>query len=176
MEPKEWLKQHDLSVLDQLIRQAQEQEKKMLESLTQKEVFDYMISKLNFCQRKRAYSYKEVLSGCRVRVGDICFIDFGQAYIMEIGYLHFGLILAFKHNKAFVVPMTGKISRQPKDHLYSLGNVPGLNKESCLFLNDAKWINTARIIDIKGHLDPSGKQFCRIKKSVIECIGAGNKE
>ena len=143
----------------------------MLKALNPNEVYDYMISKLNFCQRKQAYTCKEILSQIQIRKGDICFIDFGQAYLMEIGYQHFGLILAFKHHKAFVVPMTGKPIRKMKSHLFALGEISGLYKESCLFLNDAKWINTARIIDVKGHIDPKGKQFQQILKCVCECIG-----
>ena len=71
--------------------------------------------------------------------------------------------------------MTGKPIRKMKSHLFALGEIPGLYKESCLFLNDAKWINTARIIDVKGHIDPKGKQFQQILKCVCECIGAFQK-
>ena len=179
MEPKEWLKQKEYGIsayaLKQLIHQAKKEEMEMLKALNPNEVYDYMISKLNFCQRKQAYNYKEILPQIRIRKGDICFIDFGQAYLMEIGYQHFGLILAFKHHKALVVPMTGKPIRKMKSHLFALGEIPGLYKESCLFLNDAKWINTARIIDVKGHIDPKGKQFQQILKCVCECIGAFQK-
>lgn len=175
MQPKDWLKQKENGIsvvaLKQLIQQAKEQEFQMLEELSINEVYDYMISKLNFCQRKQAYSYKDILSQLRIEKGDICFIDYGQAYLMEIGYQHFGLILAFKHNKAFVVPMTGKPIHKKKSHLFALGEIPGLYKESCLFLNDAKWINTARIIDVKGHIDPKSQKFQDILKSVCKCIG-----
>lgn len=173
MEPKEWIKKRNYlrtQDLDRLIHQAQREEMKMLKGLSQKEVFDYMVSKLNFCHRKGARSFRDIDPQFYLHKGDICFIDFGQAYLMEIGYLHFGLILGFKHNKAFVVPMTGK-SNTNKAHLYDLGSLPGLNKASCLFLNDAKWINTARIIDVKGHIDPKGAFFKKIKKSVVQCIG-----
>lgn len=180
MEPKDWLKQKENLLaskqISRICAEAWDKEKQLLARLSPEEVFDYMISKLNFCARKQSYSYKDILSGIHLQKGDICFIDFGQAYLMETGYLHFGLILAFKHHKAFVVPMTGKAIRQSKSHLLILGEIPGLYKQSCLFLNDAKWINTARIIDIKGHVDPNSDQFQRIRKRVLECIGAIPKE
>lgn len=180
MEPKDWLKQKESLLLhdriSRLSREAMEKERKLLAGLKPEEVVDYMISKLNFCERKQAYSYKDIASGMRLSKGDICFIDYGQAYLMETGYLHFGLILAFKHQKAFVVPMTGKPIRQYKSHLFGLGAIEGLYKQSCLFLNDAKWINTARIIDVKGHIDPKGKQFQCILKRVLECIGGSQEE
>ncbi|WP_296242591.1 hypothetical protein [uncultured Faecalicoccus sp.] len=176
MQPQDWIKRkNQRTVLQSLVREVEKQEKKMVETMEEREVFDYMISKLNFCKRRLAFSYKEVQGYYALRKGDICYIDFGQAYVMEIGYLHFGLILAFCHQKAFVVPMTGKC-REHKDYIYPLGQIPGLYKESYLFLNDAKWINTARIIDVKGHLDPDGELFQTIQKSVVRCIGVRCQE
>ena len=171
MEPQDWIKRKNRRTSVQaLVCEAEKQEKKMLQTMESREVFDYMISKLNFCKRRLAFSYKEVQGHYTLRKGDICYIDFGQAYVMEIGYLHFGLILAFCHQKAFVVPMTGKC-REDKEYIFPLGQISGLYKESYLFLNDAKWINTARIIDIKGHLDPEAGLFQTIQKSVVRCIG-----
>ena len=80
MEPKEWLKQKEYGIsahaLKQLIQQAKKEEMEMLKALNPNEVYDYMISKLNFCQRKQVYNYKEILPQIRIRKGDICFIDF----------------------------------------------------------------------------------------------------
>ena len=45
-----------------------------------------------------------------------------------------------------------------------------MNKNSVLFMNDAKWINTARIIDVKAHLDRQGELFQEIKARVIHCL------
>ena len=53
-------------------------------------------------------------------------------------------------------------------HLYRLGYVEGLYRESVLFLNDGKYINTARIIDIKGHIDVNTVRFRNIKKRFLE--------
>ena len=111
----------------------------------------------------------------------MCIRDsYGEAYINEIGYQHFGLIVTMFHNKAFVVPMSGnkgayhqaysKENPNGKKHLMRLGKIKGMNKESVLFINDAKWINTARIIDIKAHLDKNSELFKDIKERVKECL------
>lgn len=55
-------------------------------------------------------------------------------------------------------------------HLMALGEVKGLSKSSVLFLNDAKWINTARIIDVKAHLNPKEALFQEIRRRIIELI------
>lgn len=110
-----------------------------------------------------------------VTEGDIVYCDFGQAYLNEAGYQHFGLVIKMFSYKAFVVPMSSNkttISKamnfennhcDKKDHLYYIGQPEGLNKPSVLFLNDAKFINTARVISIKGHLNTESKEFCEIK-------------
>ena len=45
-----------------------------------------------------------------------------------------------------------------------------LNKASVLFLNDAKWINSARVIDVKAHIDPNSHLFDKIKKCVMQMM------
>ena len=78
-------------------------------------------------------------------------------------------IMTLFHNKAFVVPMSGnhsayvqaygKDNPKGKRHLMRLGKIRGMNKESVLFINDAKWINTARIIAVSyTHLDVYKRQ------------------
>lgn len=113
--------------------------------------------------------------------GDVCYIDFGQAYLNEAGYQHFGLILSMMNGKAFVVPMTSnpityeqaydkQTNPQGKLHLMRVGQPQGLNKPSVLFINDAKYINTTRIIEVKGHLDIQGVLFEKIRRRVFRCI------
>lgn len=178
MEPKYWLvnKQKCMKErrINELIQEAFTEEMKMLKELSKEEVYDYMISKLNFCQRKQCFSGKDL--DIRIRVGDICFIDFGQAYLNEVGYLHFGLVLSILNQKALIVPMTGnastykKAGKKGKEHTMALPEIKGLNKFSVLFLNDAKWINTARILDTKAHLDPNNELFEKIRCSVKNLI------
>lgn len=109
----------------------------------------------------------------RIEVGDIVFCDFGQAYINEAGFQHFGLVLKIFNYKAFVIPMSSnsitvrKAFNHPnkldmKDHLFYIGMPLGLNKPSVLFLNDAKFINTARIIEVKSHIKSDSILFKQI--------------
>ena len=74
-------------------------------SLSVKEAIPRLVSEQNLRERRHAGSCGEL--GVDIRVGDICYIDFDEAYISEIGYQHFGLIITIFHNKAFVVPMSG---------------------------------------------------------------------
>lgn len=148
------------------------------ETLAIKEAIPRMISEDNLRKRRHINNCLEL--GMNIRVGDICYIDFGEAYINEIGYQHFGLIVTIFHNKAFVVPMSGnhgafqqaysKDNPSGKRHLMRLGKIRGMNKESVLFINDAKWINTARIIDVKAHLDRKSDLFKDIKERVKSCL------
>ena len=150
MEPNEWQKKKNMKTTEytqKITSQARVAEEELLSELNENEVYDYMLSKLNFCQRKQMYSSLE--AKVYVRVGDICFTDFGLAYLSEVGYQHFGLVLAMKHGKIFVVPMSGNknaynkaydpVSHIGKRHLMRLPEIEGLNKSSVLFLNDAKF-------------------------------------
>jgi hypothetical protein len=85
------------------------------------------------------------------------------------------------NGKAFVVPMTSNPftyeqaydkQNNPlgKIHLMRLGQLNGLNKPSVLFINDSKYINTTRIIEVKGHLDVTEHLFQRIRRRVFHCI------
>lgn len=51
-----------------------------------------------------------------------------------------------------------------------LGYIEGLTKVSVLFINDSKWINTSRIIEIKAHIDVNGEIFKEVQKRIIEMI------
>ena len=118
-----------------------------------KDAIPKLISDMNLRERRNITNCNEL--GVDIRVGDICYIDFGEAYIYEIGFQHFGIIMTLFHNKAFVVPMSGnhsayvqaygKDNPKGKRHLMRLGKIRGMNKESVLFINDAKWINTAPV-------------------------------
>ena len=173
MEPKVWMQNKRLVLknkkLELLKEQAFHEEQTLLNEMSPEEQFDYMISKMNYCRRKHALSCLEF--NVLIDVGDICYIDYGNSYINETGYLHFGLILALNHGKAFVVPITGSNNRlmeKDVEHVYKLGKVKGMKKICMCYLNDAKWINTSRIIDVKSHLPVLSKSFKEIKEKVIE--------
>lgn len=158
--------------LQVLYEQMRKNEHKMLNDMAEREVYSYLISKLNYFERKNEYSCKSLkVNICR---GDICFIDYGAAYKTEIGYQHFGLILSFSHNKAFVVPISGSTrayeNAPNKPYMMRIGQVSGLTKRSVVYLNDAKWINTSRIIDVKAHLDTQSILFRQIRMNVINLI------
>ncbi len=155
-----------------------EEKKTDYQSLSVKEAVARFISDQNLRERRNAKSCEEF--GVHIRVGDICYVDFGDAYINEIGYQHFAIIIAIYHNKAFVIPMSGneqsyekayhKKNMTGRKHLMQLGKMKGMNKKSVLFLNDAKFINTARIIDVKAHLNKESPLFHEIVERFKKCI------
>lgn len=155
-----------------------EEKKNDYQSLSVKEAVARLVSDQNLRDRRNAKSCEDL--GVRIRVGDICYVDFGDAYINEIGYQHFAIIIAIYHNKAFVIPMSGNEERYAKayheknmagkKHLMQLGKIKGMNKKSVLFLNDAKFINTARIIDVKAHLKKESPLFREIVDRFKKCI------
>lgn len=182
MESKEWyqVKRDTLNnnhTMNELIIESQARELRMLNDLSKEECLDYMISKMEFCERKQYHSCYDV--GVEIRVGDICYINFGLAQLYEIGYLHFGLILSIQNGKAFVVPISGNLNnyynawseenKNGKKHLMRLRK-KCLNKLSVMYLNDTKWINTSRIIDVKGHINERSDEFINIKRRVKELI------
>ena len=78
-------------------------------SLEVKDAIPKLISDMNLRERRNITNCNEL--GVDIRVGDICYIDFGEAYIYEIGFQHFGIIMTLFHNKSFVVPMGKTIQK-----------------------------------------------------------------
>lgn len=135
-----------------------------------------MLSETNWLIRGRADSGKAL--GIYVKAGDIAYLDYGQSYLNEMGYQHFGLVMTVCHCKALVIPLSSNAKHyrdayDPKDNphgqrnLMRLGRVPGLRKASMLYLNDARYINTARIIKVMAHIPPEGELFRSIQKNMI---------
>lgn len=162
---------------EDLIRHTLEAMKHYIEKQPSKEAIKILLSTHNYLKRGSMKS-NEALP---LSVGDVCYIDFGQAYLNEAGYQHFGLILSMMNGKAFVVPMTSnpitydqaydkQTNPKGKIHLMRVGQPQGLNRPSVLFINDAKYINTTRIIEVKGHLDVNGVLFDKIRRRVFHCI------
>lgn len=148
-------------------------------SLPKTEAKRQTLSGLNWLSRKHLTS--SLAFDLRLKKGDICFIDFGKAYINEAGYQHFGLILSLVNYKALVVPMSSNsttISKasnvlcegQVKNHLYYIGKLDGMNRPSVLFLNDAKYINTARVIEVIAHMDIHSTMFKEIESRILSHI------
>ncbi len=138
-----------------------------------------LISEANWIIRSRMSSGEAM--GIRVRPGDICYMDFGMAYLNEVGYQHFGLIISVKNRKALCVPMTSnpKTYAQAYDrtdnpngkkHLMRIGMLEGMNRPSVLFLNDFRFVNTARVIDVKAHMPVDSAMFRTVRNRVIDMI------
>lgn len=156
--------------------------KEVISHVDEENCDSYLVSDANWILRSQYTSCEQL--GIDIKAGDICYIDYGQAYINETGFQHFGLVLSIYQKKAFVIPMTSNelqyhtaydIFDNPngKKHLMRLGRLKGMNKPSVLFLNDSKYINTARIIDVKAHLEISSPCYEKIKKRIIKCITMG---
>lgn len=142
--------------------------------ISYKEGVQRLVSEKNYNTRRNIASSKSL--GFSIQPGDVCYTDFGQAYLYEAGYQHFGLVISVVHFKALIIPMTSNPQTYKKSltvdgtYLFPLGTIEGLYKESVLFLNDAKFINTARIIDVKAHLDVHSALFISIKKKFKSLI------
>lgn len=140
-----------------------------------------MRSEAMWVLRGRCASGDEV--GVQVSRGDICWLDYGQTFNHEMGYQHFGLVAALCCGKALVVPMTSNPAAyekagnpdRPSVHLMRIGQQPGMNRPSTLFLNDIRFINTARILEIRAHIDPDGALFREVMRR-IRAILAGPED
>ncbi len=171
-------KQNDFD-LERIVRYFIDKKAEKLRSLNKRQFSRLMISDLNYEMRSELKSSE--VNGFKVRVGDICYIDFGRAYITEAGYQHFAIVIGYCNSKALVVPMSSNYSMyiqsycsstfvNGKKHLYRLPPLDGLHKKSVLFLNDIKYINTARIIAIKGHIPDNTRLFSDILKRITILI------
>ena len=140
-----------------------------------------MISEANWKERNLFSSSQDF--GVEVKKGDICYMDFGQAYLNEIAFQHFAIVMSIYNLKALCIPMTSnsetfenaydpELNPYGKKHLMKIGQIEGMSKPSVLFLNDTKYVNTARIIDVKAHLDPDSQLFQNIQKRMIDLMMA----
>lgn len=154
--------------LEQYIDYYLQVKKDGLLKLNKYELCRTLISDLNYDVRNK-YKSSELV-GFKVKVGDICYVDFGRAYINEAGYQHFGIILAINNSKVLIVPMSSNYSMYEqsyceheypigKKHLFRLPKIDSLKRKSVLFLNDIKCINTARVIEVKGRINPNDELF-----------------
>lgn len=144
-------------------------------TLMPEKVEEAMVSENNWISRGQCSSGDEL--GIQVSPGDICYMDFGQAYLNEMGFQHFGLVISIWQLKALVIPMTSNentyenawdYQENPygRRNLMRIGTVCGLLKPSVLFLNDMRFVNTARVIDVKAHLDVDSALFQAIEQRI----------
>ncbi len=153
--------------------------REVYENLLPEHLQNSMVSERNWMERWNLSSSADL--GITVRLGDICYTDFGQGYLYECAYQHFGLVVAIYGNKALLVPMTSneqqyqnaydaKENPGGRRHLMRIGKIPGLSKASVLFLNDMRFINTARVIDVMGRIDPSTDLFIEVQERILQIL------
>ena len=135
----------------------------LFESCSTAEGIGSLVSEINYkTNAKKASDFIKNIS-LELSSGDVCLIDFGKQYTYECSFVHLGLVIGISQKKLFVVPMTSnkrtleKAQEQSSDHLAVLltsdlteGHI---DKSSVLFLNDARFINSARIIEKVGHIN-----------------------
>lgn len=76
--------------------------KHYITSLPLKEAARILISLQNYMKRSKWIIHEQRA----VKPGDICYVDFGHAYLNEAGFQHFALVLSQFNGKLFVIPMT----------------------------------------------------------------------
>ena len=139
-----------------------------------------MRSEAMWVLRSRCHTGADV--GVHVERGDICWMDYGQTFLNEMGYQHFGLVLSLCNKKALIAPLTSNrqayeragMTNRMENHLFRIGQPEGLNRPSTLFLNDLRFVNTARILYVRAHIDPESSMFQEIQTRVIEILtGSG---
>ncbi|NLC34388.1 MAG: type II toxin-antitoxin system PemK/MazF family toxin [Erysipelothrix sp.] len=170
------IKRADSSLnLDEYIDDYLEYRRSELKAMNHYELLRELISEYNYSYKKRFKSSE--LIGFKVRIGDVVYVDFGKAYINEAGFQHFAIVIGYFNSKALIVPMSSNQSMYAqsycpktfcngKKHLFRLPQMDALKHKSVLFLNDIKYINTARIIDVRGNIDPNSSLFKEISHRI----------
>ena len=135
------------------VERWQEIEKQILTSMSAVDRDKYISSMIMWAKHRSLDSTGRVPDSYElIEAGDIIFADWGIAYNMEIGYLHLGVVIAVIRGKALVVPLTSNLKGKDKDNLFEV-DWECLDKKSLAFCNDAKFINTARVIKKIGKAD-----------------------
>lgn len=161
-----WLDKEDDLNNEERIKEYLKEYEKFLLQLPEGRQRKECISGINRIKRLSLWSSDGL--NIKVNIGDLCYLDYGLAFINEAGYQHFGLVIGVFNYKVLVIPMTSNqnviaqarnLGGVGKHHLFYIGKIKGLNKPSVLFLNDLKYVNSARIISVNGHIPPSSEMF-----------------
>ena len=166
-----WLFEEDGELVESYLKEYEKFMSELPTGLRRKECMS------GFNRVTRSQLWSSSMLNITVKPGDICFIDYGQVFINESGYQHFGLIISESNHKIFVVPMTSNkevinnATRETrKSHLYYIGKQKGLNRPSVLFLNDCKFINSSRVISVNARIEPESEMFKEITKYLKQII------
>lgn len=132
-----------------------------------------LISAINFHDRGHADSIMELNPSMeKPKIGDLYYFDFGTQYHHETSYLHPGIVLNTLSGKLEVVPVTTSPSiyhRAIRFHVKELVALPKteglLPENSAVLLDDVRWINSARIVRLIGHIEPTSALFQNIIRS-----------
>lgn len=149
------------------VERWQEIERDVLSTLSARELEGYLRSMVNWAKRRKETSTWVLGANEKVEVGDVVFADFGVSYNMEIGVQHLALVVAVVKGKAFVVPMTSNRKHVDNDEQLEF-NSDILLKDSAVFCNDARFINTARVIKKIGKVKES--EWRTVKNYVLKGI------
>lgn len=144
--------------------------KSELLNMSTEEAINSLISEINYTERRKCFKNIKIADGkLDVKIGSICLIDFGRQYNLECSYVHPALVLSKSHKKLFTIPITSSKKQFQNASFWQYDNlVPfvyreydkaNIKKDSTLFLNDAKWINSSRIIACIGEIDVHSKEF-----------------
>lgn len=172
---EEWLDSYRRLPREELIEDYTENYKEYLVTLSDDHLKRECISGRN--RLTRMGITKCVIPDEKIKSGDICLFDFGQAYIQESGYSHLGIVISLYLQKVLVAPLSSNahavasarnMKKNGKQHLYTVGKLPGLDKPSVVFLNDCKYVSSSRIIDVKTHLAVESEMFQEIISIIQE--------
>lgn len=160
------LTEYSEEIHEECVLNYMEEYRNFLDSMPLERQRQELISKHNRIKRSDLTKASDV--DICIEEGDVCYLDYGCTYRLECAYQHMGLVLKMLRGKMFVVPLTSntravadsQLGKKP--HLHYLGKLPGLHRSSCLFLNDAKFLNPTRVIHICSYLDPKSKEFQEI--------------
>lgn len=173
---EEWLTLYDEKKHPKIIDEYLSLYQEFIASMPKEQQRKECLSGFNRIKRMELWSSNAL--NIDIRIGDICYLEYGQAFMNEAGYQHFGLVVSVYNYKLLVIPMTSNaatirqaqnVTHDGKKHLYYIGKVAGLNKPSVLFLNDCKFVNSSRIIACKARICPQSKMF----KEIIYCLKKG---
>ena len=161
--------------MDKILRQYVRETYGYYKVMEPKDALTRLLSDANYRDRCKKGGAGEL--GIWIKPGDICYIDYGLSYLNEMGFQHFGLVVKIVHCKAFVIPMTSNektyrnaLKKDYKGHLMPIGKIPGMYKDSVLFLNDYRSINTARVIGVQAHISTKSELFQTIKSRLQEIV------
>lgn len=165
---------------ESLLDSVMDNYKHIIQEKSSSEALQLMTSTHNYIERSQWVCHPDLF----IQAGDLCFIDYGNAYRLEAGYQHLGFVFSVYKGKIFVIPMSSNQSAYlgaydkldnptGKKHLLRFKKSCGLKKNSILFLNDSKYLSPTRVIEIIGHLSITDPLYKLIQLRLFETLFKG---